>query len=347
MTTKKKYDSIFSSFHTIYRLITTSGDIKNFSVGICRIYRNAFKSDKVVMVCKNANSYAFMKVRLEKNVHAIKKGGASILTAREKDILSQETEIVLDNRMIYPFNFLNTLGTIYIKRKSSKGKFTEIEKKWFLSLCEEVSIGLKIFNLYREEKKIMTSYIKSFTKLLSQYVPTSYIHIKSIFRLIRALGKSMKLSEMEIQSLEYASLLHDAGKIQLPTKLLKKEQPLTNEEFKLIMKHPRKGVEMIKDLAILRPALPIILHHHERFDGKGYPSKLKREQIPVGARILSIIDAFDAMYFGRPYRKRKTMKEIEKELRKQKGKQFDPHIVEKFLKILNRKSIKKYLRSSV
>jgi HD-GYP domain-containing protein (c-di-GMP phosphodiesterase class II) len=249
--------------------------------------------------------------------------------------------------MIYPFNFIDTLGTIYVKRRSKKGPFTDMEQKWFLSLCEEVSVGLKIFSLYREEKKIMTSYIKSFTKLLDQYVPTSSIHIKSIFHLIRALGKKMHLSEMQVQSLEYASLLHDAGKIQVPTKILKKEQALTNEEYRLIMKHPRKGVDMIKDLAVLRPVFPIILHHHERFDGKGYPSKLKKDQIPLGARILSVIDAFDAMYFGRPYKRRRNLSEIEKELQKQAGKQFDPKVVDPFLKILRRKNIKKYLRSSL
>jgi HD-GYP domain-containing protein (c-di-GMP phosphodiesterase class II) len=155
----------------------------------------------------------------------------------------------------------------------------------------------------------------------------------------------MKLSEAEVKSIEYASLLHDAGKIQLPSGILKKETPLTDEEYKMIMKHPRKGVEMIKDLEILRPAIPIILHHHERFDGQGYPSRLKKEEIPVGSRILSVLDAFDAMYFGRPYRKRRQLKEIEKELKQQMDKQFDPKIVEVFLRTIKRKGIRKYLRS--
>ncbi|UCC94946.1 MAG: HD domain-containing protein [Candidatus Omnitrophota bacterium] len=341
----KRYKTIFSSFHAIYRLITASGNIKNFSAGICRIFKSAFGADRIVMVCKNVDSYGFMKVRLEDKRQHVKKGGQSILTSREKDILSQEKEITLGNRLIYTFNFVDTLGAIYIKRRSKKEAFNELERRWFLSLCEEVSIGLKIFILYREEKKIIIGYIKSLTKLLDQYVPTSYLHIKSIFRIIRTLGKALKLSESEIKSLEYAALLHDTGKIQLPSGILKKEKPLTDEEFKLIMKHPRKGVEMIKNLDILRPALPIILHHHERYDGKGYPSKLKKEQIPLGARILSVIDAFDAMYFGRPYKKRRRLKEIERELKKQTGKQFDPKVVETFLKIMQRKDMRKYLRS--
>jgi HD-GYP domain-containing protein (c-di-GMP phosphodiesterase class II) len=102
---------------------------------------------------------------------------------------------------------------------------------------------------------------------------------------------------------------------------------------------------MIKDLEILKPVIPIILHHHERYDGKGYPSKLKKEYIPLGSRILSILDAFDAMYFGRPYKKRKQLIEIEEELKTQKGTQFDPKIVDVFLKVIKKEEMRKYLRS--
>jgi HD-GYP domain-containing protein (c-di-GMP phosphodiesterase class II) len=319
--------------------------MKNFLVGISRIFKNSFKADRVVVVGKNVNSYTFMKICLEDKKQDIKKGGVSILTRREREILTQEKEIIFDNRIIYPFNFLDTLGAIYIKRKQKKEIFTEFEKRWFLSLCEEISICLKIFNLYREERKMIINYVKSISGLLDQYVPTSYLNPKSTLRLIKSLGKKMKLSKIEINSLGYASLLHDAGKIQLPSRLLKKQKPLTDKEYRIIMKHPRKGVEMIKDLDVLKPAIPIILHHHERFDGKGYPSKLKKRQIPLGSRILAVIDAFDAMYFGRPYKKRRSLKEIETELKREMWKQFDPKVVTAFLKILKRKDIRKYLRS--
>lgn len=342
----KKYKTILAAFHTIYRLTTTSPDITNFISGVCRVYKNAFRTDKVVMVCKNLDGYGFIKIRLEDKKQYLKKGGISILTRRERDILKQEKEIFLDNRLVYPFIFSDTLGAVYIKRRPRRGAgFNDLERKWFLSICEEVSVGLKIFGLYRDAKRTMINYIKSFTKLLDQYVPTSYIHTKSIFRLIRAVGKEMELSEAEIKSLEYASLLHDAGKIQLPSRILKKQKPLTDEEYRLIMKHPRKGVELIKDLEILKPAIPIILHHHERYDGTGYPSRLKKEEIPLGARILAVLDAFDAMFFGRPYRKRRYLEDIEKEFQQQIGKQFDPKVVGVLLKVLKRKAVRKYLHS--
>lgn len=297
------------------------------------------------MIVKNPNANTFLKIRLEGKKQLLKKGGLSILTNIEKEILRQEKEIIFNNRLICPFIFSSTLGAIYVKRDMHENYFTEIEKKWFLALCEEISIGLKIFNLLQEQQKIMVNYVKSLSTFLAQYVPTSHLHAKAISRLIKAIGKTMKMSEAEISSLNYAALLHDAGKMKLPSQLLEKVKPLTDAEYKLIEKHPQKGVELFRNLEILRPAIPIILHHHERYDGQGYPSKLKRDKIPLGSRLLSILDTFDAMYFGRPYKGRHTLAKIEEEFRKQKNKQFDPKLVDIFLQILRRKSIRKHLRS--
>ena len=342
----QRYQAVFPTFHTLYRLIITLDDLSSFAMGVCRLYCHAFSADKVVIVCKGSASQGFIKICIENKRSQVKKGGISILTRVERELLKQEKGLVLPNRLIYPFVFTHVLGGIYIKRSGRSSGFNETEKRWFLSLCEEVSLGLKIFELYQDQKKIMLNYIKSLSQFLNQYVPTSYLHTKIIFRLIKTLSKALKLSTLEAQSLEYASLLHDAGKMQVPSHLLKKEQPLTEEEFKLIAKHPRKGAQLFKNLEILKPAIPIILHHHERYDGKGYPSKLKKEGIPLASRILAVLDSFDAMYFGRPYRRKRRIKEIEKEFRAQRGRQFDPRIVDVFLSILKRKNIQKYFKLS-
>lgn len=340
------YKTIFSSFHTIYRLTTTSGDLASFTTGICRLLKNVLKANKVVMICVNGAPQTFLKIRLENKKQYTKRGGKSILTRIEKEILKQEKEMSFGRRLIYPFIFNETLGAIYVKRDSRLKLYSEAEKRWFSSLCEEISVGLKVLSLYREQQKIMLNYVNSLTKFLNQYVPTSYLHTKTMLRLIRAMGKTMHLSEIETKALINASLLHDAGKMQVPSKLLRKQKPLTDEEFKLMAKHPRKGIELLKNLEILKPAIPIILHHHERYDGQGYPSKLRKEKIPLGSRILSVLDSFDAMFFGRPYRKGRPLEEIEAEFKKQKGKQFDPKIVDIFLKILKRKLIREHLKSS-
>ncbi len=341
----KKYKAIFSSFHTLYRLTTSISDPRSFVTGTSRLYRNIFKAEKVIFICRIFNQVGFIRASISNKKQIIKRGGISILTRREREIMEQATEFISDSRMIYPFVFLNTLGAVYIKRAAKSDPFDELEKRWFVALSEQISIYLKIFSLYNEQKKILIGYIKSITSLLDKYIPTSYLHTKSVFKLIRELGKEMKLTSSEIKSLEYASMLHDAGKLQIPTHLLKKQRPLTKEEYDIIRTHPRQGAALIKELSLLKPVAPIILHHHERYDGTGYPSRLKKEEIPLGSRILAIIDAFDAMFFGRPYKKRMKLEEVEKELKLQRGRQFDPKITDAFLKILRRKSIRNYLNS--
>jgi HD-GYP domain-containing protein (c-di-GMP phosphodiesterase class II) len=340
----KKYKEIFSSTHTIYRLTTSFADIKNFIAGLCKTFKTALNADKVIIVCKHVNSQPFVRAKLENNYLDVKKGGMSILSRREREILNQEKAIITDNRMVHMFVFSETLGAVYVKRNPGKGPFNEIEKRWFLSLCESATMGLKIFQLYKEEHKTVMNSIKALNNMLKQYDSTSYLHTKTVTKLIKVLGKALKLTQAELRSVEYASMLHDAGAIQLPTNLLTKPD-LTHDEYKTIMKHPQEGVDLIKNLEFLKPAIPIILHHHERYNGTGYPAKLKKEQIPIGSRVLAVLDAFDAMYFGRPYKKKKDLLTIIEELKKERGKQFDPRIIDTFLKILQRKNIRKYLKS--
>jgi len=339
----KKYSFIFSSLHTLYRLTTSFDKPVEFITGIAKLYKNVFCADKVVLICKLLNSSKLIKEIIKNNNHITKKGGISILTREEKDVLEKNKEIISKRKMVAPLIFLDTLGVVFLERKSP---FGEIEKKWFVSLSEQVSITFKIIHLYLEGQRMLINYIKTFSQMLKESIPTSF-HQPSISKLIKNLGKELKLSKTEIKILKLACLLHDVGKIHLPFQILGKKEPLTEEEIKLITKHPKKGVEIIKNLEILKPAIPILLHHHERFDGKGYPQGIKGEKIPLGSRILAVIDAFDAMFFGRPYKEKMSIEEIEKELKKHRGTQFDPHIVDVFIKILRKKSVRNYLNSLI
>lgn len=330
-------------FHTLYRLTTSFNRFDTFLVGVARLYEHSFGAEAVVLVCKWFPYSKFMRIKLKNKQITTKKGGISILTKIERSILEEDREIILNNRLIFPFIFSETIGGVYIKRR--KAHFSDVEKKWFIAFSEQVSVAIKVIELFIEENRMVLNYIKSFSGFLAEYVPTSSIHYKGMVKLIRVLGKELGLSQKEIRSLEYATLLHDAGKVELPETLLRKQTPLTEDEVKVIRKHPLKGVQLIKDLGALKPVIPIILHHHERYDGKGYPSRLKKQQIPMGSRILAVMDAFDAMFFGRPYKEKMSLDDIERELRKQKGEQFDPKVVDKFLRILRKNSIRKHLNS--
>jgi HD-GYP domain-containing protein (c-di-GMP phosphodiesterase class II) len=146
-----------------------------------------------------------------------------------------------------------------------------------------------------------------------------------------------------IKQLEYAGLLHDVGIIDVPYEILSKRRKLSPQEFKLIRQHTAQSVALVSSVEFLKPALPIILYHHEKYDGSGYPSGLKKEQIPLGARIIAGVDAFEAMVQGRPYHPSLSVDAALDELVKYSGSQFDPKVVNAFVNLASQKKFRKLL----
>jgi response regulator RpfG family c-di-GMP phosphodiesterase len=147
------------------------------------------------------------------------------------------------------------------------------------------------------------------------------------------LAKAMGLKSARIQNLSTGALLHDIGKLGIPDSILLKPGELTEEEWLLMRRHPEIGGSILKDIDFLEPALEIVLNHHEQWDGRGYPAGLKGESIPRGARIFLVVDAFDTIPADRPYRAAVTFAEAFNELRRCRGSQFDPDVVDCFLGI--------------
>jgi HD-GYP domain-containing protein (c-di-GMP phosphodiesterase class II) len=159
-------------------------------------------------------------------------------------------------------------------------------------------------------------------------------HCERIQSLSMLVGERMKLPPDRLELLIYAALLHDIGKIGIPNHILNKKGPLTPEEWKEITKHPTAGRAIIEK-TFLKDAGPIIEQHHERYDGTGYPLGLQKDEILVEARIIAVVDAFDAMISDRPYRAAMTNEEAMAELRRCAGSQFDPEVVEVFVNVIN------------
>jgi diguanylate cyclase (GGDEF)-like protein/putative nucleotidyltransferase with HDIG domain len=164
--------------------------------------------------------------------------------------------------------------------------------------------------------------------------PFTYGHSKKVNTYAVALAEAIGLSPDDIFRVSTAALLHDIGKIGVPDKVLNKKGKLNAEEWNAIKAHPKLGATIIGNIPSLVPCVRCILHHHERWDGGGYPDGLKGEEIPIEARILAIADSFEAMTSARPYRPALPHEEILKELRQGAGLQFDPKLVEVFLRII-------------
>src|SRR6185312_15187629 len=153
---------------------------------------------------------------------------------------------------------------------------------------------------------------------------TSQSHIRRVQLYAAALARALGMTENEIQGVKTAALLHDIGKLAVPEHILSKPGPLTQEEFQKIRIHPQVGAEIISGVPFPYPVAPLIMSHHERWDGKGYPAGSKGEDIPLGARILSVVDYFDALMSERPYHKAMSLDAAVGLLRQEAGKALDP-----------------------
>ena len=158
-------------------------------------------------------------------------------------------------------------------------------------------------------------------------------HSRRVHGYVLTVARTRGVSEKQIKDLEHGVLLHDIGKIGIPDAILLKPGPLTPEEWIVMRTHPEVGRRLIERIPFLRGALPIVYHHHEKWDGSGYPLGLRGEAIPLGARIFSVADALDAMTFDRPYSKAIPYEAARREIERCAGTHFDPEVVKTFLSI--------------
>jgi diguanylate cyclase (GGDEF)-like protein len=178
------------------------------------------------------------------------------------------------------------------------------------------------------------SAVYSLVSVVEARDPYVYGHSRRVNTYAVALAEAIGLSPDESSRVSTAALLHDIGKIGIPDKVLNKKGGLNEEDWRAVKAHPRLGANIISNIPNLVPCVSIILHHHERWDGAGYPERLKGEDIPIGARILAIADSFEAMTSARPYRPALSLEQVVKELRQGAGHQFDPQLVELFIGII-------------
>ena len=163
---------------------------------------------------------------------------------------------------------------------------------------------------------------------------TAQTHIRRVQGYAAGLARAVGMSENEVRGVRTAALLHDIGKLAVPEHILSKPGPLTQEEFQKIRIHPQVGAEIIAAVPFPYPVSPLILSHHERWDGKGYPSGLKGNEIPTGARILAVVDYFDALTSERPYHKAMTSDAALGLLKQEANKALDPELVNRFIEML-------------
>ena len=213
--------------------------------------------------------------------------------------------------------------------------FTRREVRLLSMFADEAAIAIENARLFEQMQQNYLNTIKTLGAIIDARDSYTRGHSEAVMKYATAIAEKMNLPLREVELIRFAGFLHDIGKIAVEKTILTKLGPLTQEEWKSITRHPIIGSDIVKQLGFLNELVPVILHHHERCDGEGYPSGLRKDEIPLGGRVLCVADAFDAMISKRPYRTRPytRVKAIE-QLKKNSGVQFDPQIVSAFLEVL-------------
>lgn len=226
---------------------------------------------------------------------------------------------------------VNAINTGRVYRYIKKPWDPEELKNTIKRALENYQINIDNQKLTLDLKELFSGTISAITEALDAKDKYTSGRSKRVTKYSLEIGKKLGLSNAELTELELAGLLHDIGMIGVPENILNKEDELSSDEYNIIKTHSPKGVKILENIKQLENVVTMIKHHHERYDGKGYPDHLKEEEIPLGSRIIAVADAYDGMVSDRPYRKGMKHEKAIEIMKKESGKHFDPIIIEAFL----------------
>lgn len=228
----------------------------------------------------------------------------------------------------------HVIGVVNVTPRKKIETYEDKSIRLLSILADQSAFALENLRLYGNLEKFYMDMVEILAKTVDVKDSYTYDHAERARTHARKICKQLNLPEGITKPIEYAALIHDIGKIGIEHQILEKPGNLTPEERKSVEQHPAIGSNIIKPVVFLSSIAPIILYHQEWYNGRGYPEKLQGEEIPLGARIVAVIDAYDAMVSDRPYRKTMAKEKAIEELKRYSGVQFDTEVVNAFLQVL-------------
>jgi HD-GYP domain-containing protein (c-di-GMP phosphodiesterase class II) len=225
------------------------------------------------------------------------------------------------------------VGALLLVNGPSRPAFTSVDVKLATALAWQAAVSAGHLKLYQESKEIFHSTVWALASAIDAKDAYTHGHSQRVAKYSSALGRALGFDDHEVERLELSAVLHDVGKIGVPEAVLNKEGRLTPAEMSVMRSHPEKGAQIIGSIRAMRDVVPGVLHHHERWDGLGYPDGLKGENIPLNGRIILLGDTFDAMTSTRPYRAGLPVEVALEELKRCSGTQFDGRLVDVFVRL--------------
>ncbi|MBU1061270.1 MAG: HD domain-containing protein, partial [Candidatus Omnitrophica bacterium] len=348
----KLYDTIrpraiaLSTIHTVHRLLTSTLDMDELIERIARLTLQVMRAKYCsIMLLDDSKDYLLPKAVIDlKNNTRGKKRHRKIKVGSytEGKVAKTGKTILQQNLVCIPLIEEDIIGVLVARDKTNKTSFNKFDLEILLTLAEQAVIAIGNARLYEEQDKMAYGSIKSLAALLDAKSPNTFTHSEQFVKVVLAIAEEMRLPREEIRNLRYAALLPDTGKFSIPDEILKKQGGLSREEYNIIKKQHLESLKILGPLEFLKPAVPIIMYHHERYDGTGYPEGLKGQDIPIGARIMAVADAFEAMVSSSPYKDtKKSISQAIKEIEHNSGVQFDPGVVNAFISVSKKPEFQK------
>jgi HD-GYP domain-containing protein (c-di-GMP phosphodiesterase class II) len=241
----------------------------------------------------------------------------------------QKTDFKTKSVLAVPLRTKNNLiGVVEVLNKKNNESFNSDDMLMLEALSNQAAIAIENARLYANVKELFVNTVRSLATAIETKDVYTRGHSERVTMFSGLMAKALSFSEEETENLNLTGILHDIGKIGVDESILRKPSKLTEAEYTEIMKHPEYAANILEAIPQLRHIIPAVKHHHERYDGNGYPSKLKGEKIPYFSRILAIADTFDAMSSSRPYRQALPFNVCIEEIKRCAGTQFDPELAE-------------------
>lgn len=329
-----------STMHSVHRVISSSLRLNELLPRIARLSAQVLKARGCsILLCDAENEYLLPQFSLSDHPQLAPKKKVKIGRGILGGIAKTGDFHITGKSVGVPFIEDDVVGVMVLWDKLEGQRFTRTDLEILKSLSEQAVVAIKNAQLYEETEQLTLGSIKTINELLAMNLSRQKSELPMVLELIIEVARELGLSHRDVTYLERAVMLIDAGVLVSPEKVWHKKGKLTKKEFGHIKQIPMRGANLLRSMTSLKPFIPVILHYRERYDGKGYPEGLKGEDIPIGARIVSVVDSFVAMISHRSYRVSLTLEEAVKEIKSNRGTQFDPHVVDCFLGVIKKTEI--------
>jgi response regulator RpfG family c-di-GMP phosphodiesterase/pSer/pThr/pTyr-binding forkhead associated (FHA) protein len=227
------------------------------------------------------------------------------------------------------------IGILYMDSIGQSEAFLKCDLELLLAIGKQAGLAIQRAQLSDQLRQMLRGAVRALAAAIEAKDDYTQGHSERVTRYALEIGRKMQLEEANLRTLELAGFLHDVGKIGVPESILRKAGPLTDAEYEIVKEHSRIGSGIIRNIEGAREIAEVVLHHHERWDGKGYPDGLHHEEPSLLSRILAVADAFDAMCSRRPYRDSLALEKVVRTVREASGTQFDPRVAEALLNAIS------------